>query len=886
MIASNLPAGTVKQSGTRRWMEKGAIFCATVLLLSLLAVPPVVSKDSAPQAAPVQSAARSSLDGFFCMNGITPFHHYVSTDPKEKEALWETLDKRLKRAKEIGVRSMRVDLWWGVVEPEKGRFAWELPDRVIDEIVKAGLEPFPIFCYASAWSGDVSPDTDAERELFGRYVHETVKRYKDRVRVWEVWNEPNITPFWSPRPDAELYFELLKVAYTQAKAADPTCVIVGLCTAGPDYPFIEKVYQQGGSAYLDALSFHHYDDRRDEAVLEEEIREIRRIMQRWGDGHKPLLITELGLLTGVDPIGMKPMSHEDQASWIMKKHLVSIASGVSSLYYFCMADWKLGKKSEGQWGLMLADMTPKRSETVYRAMTARLGKAEFLGRAYRLEADSKRHGDAEVLFFQNADELLAIAWVRKEGENCLIHLPADGPITIETLDGHAIETLTPDKRGVITVRLSHVPRYIRALPLRAKPIGAITFQPEPIYLAPGETRIVTMTIENPAKDPLTVRLESLLAPPAERKMTLTSPQREVTCPPGKTIAVPITITLAENAPPFKSQVFTCSDPTRYSYGLTVYYAVPFHIQMLLHADEGKYKLTTCFQNRTESIQAGDVRWKIRTMEVKGIRPFTDLKPGATASITRNVAASLNEADFNAEVRAESGAKATGKLCVWGQPLLQTAPTVDGVLEDWAEIPQVRLTPKVHQLRPDPKLNPLDDKEWNGWVAVAWTQTHLFVAADVTDPTPLVNPHSGKEVWRGDAVELYLGFGGQTPQRTYGDRHFHLGIAPAADGRNPKVWNWNPRVRAGEKPPEGGHRVENAAVAFVRTAKGYCLEAAIPLAEFDERPENGQIIGFDVSINNKNSPEAEANEAVMTWNGTDQNWRDPANWGAAVILEKP
>src|SRR5690606_12762205 len=127
----------------------------------------------------------------------------------------------------------------------KGSFEFEFPDRVMDQIVAAGLEPYPIFCYNAQWLKH-SPQTQEEREDFGRYVHALVSRYKNHTKYWEVWNEPNITPFWVPEPNPELYTKLLEVSYKQAKAADPEAVIVGICTAGPDYRFIESVYRLGG----------------------------------------------------------------------------------------------------------------------------------------------------------------------------------------------------------------------------------------------------------------------------------------------------------------------------------------------------------------------------------------------------------------------------------------------------------------------------------------------------------------------------------------------------------------------------------------------------------------------------------------------------------------
>src|SRR5690606_33246256 len=138
---------------------------------------------------------KGPLAEYFNLNGIKPYHDKVGN-----QEVWTDLTKRLEMAKSLGTHGMRVDMWWGVIEPSKGSFEFEFPDRVMDQIVAAGLEPYPIFCYNAQWLKH-SPQTQEEREDFGRYVHALVSRYKNHTKYWEVWNEPNITPFWVPEPN-------------------------------------------------------------------------------------------------------------------------------------------------------------------------------------------------------------------------------------------------------------------------------------------------------------------------------------------------------------------------------------------------------------------------------------------------------------------------------------------------------------------------------------------------------------------------------------------------------------------------------------------------------------------------------------------------------------
>src|SRR5690606_15981375 len=51
------------------------------------------------------------------------------------------------------------------------------------------------------------------------FVYAAVERYRGHVHVWEVWNEPDLSMFWSG--SVADYARLLKVAYLAAHQADP-----------------------------------------------------------------------------------------------------------------------------------------------------------------------------------------------------------------------------------------------------------------------------------------------------------------------------------------------------------------------------------------------------------------------------------------------------------------------------------------------------------------------------------------------------------------------------------------------------------------------------------------------------------------------------------------
>ena len=124
------------------------------------------------------------------------------------------------------------------------------------------------------------PKTDAERVRFGEFAAAAVRRYgpggsfwagcgcprNPPATVWEVWNEPNIAPFWDLPNPAE-YGALLVETGSASRAADPEARVM---FGGLAYPstlgttrlepnaFLRDVIAAVGADDFDALALHNY----------------------------------------------------------------------------------------------------------------------------------------------------------------------------------------------------------------------------------------------------------------------------------------------------------------------------------------------------------------------------------------------------------------------------------------------------------------------------------------------------------------------------------------------------------------------------------------------------------------------------------------------------
>ncbi len=305
----------------------------------------------------------------FGMNGLKMAHN------RKNPNIWADMERVSKIMKDAGMHWDRLELWWNVVEPEKGRFDWTFADQVAKFYRDNGMNACVILCYSSAWSNNTPPATPEEREAYANYVYQVVSRYKDTFKVWEIWNEPNIPTFW-PKPNVKDYTLMLREAYEAAKKADPGCTVLAAATSGPDLGFIEGIHENGGWDSCDGISIHPYSMAG--GPLYQRLDKILRLTQSQIAGcgkPKPLWITEMGWTSRDE------REDRNQAVYLVQSYAIALANGVENLMWFCLDDW--GEK----WGLVRSyePFDPKPSYEAYRMLTEALGSpgpcAEFEGYA-------------------------------------------------------------------------------------------------------------------------------------------------------------------------------------------------------------------------------------------------------------------------------------------------------------------------------------------------------------------------------------------------------------------------------------------------------------------------------------------------------------------------
>lgn len=231
------------------------------------------------------------------------------------------MDQELAAMEALGVKWLRFDMQWRSVQhrTDPTYYDWVAIDRLVAAATKHNIKILGILGFAPTWAYSSTCPTNihcppADPTAFVTFAKKAVQRYSPKgVSHWEIWNEPNNAIFWGPKTDCSAYTNLLKLAYTAIKEADPNATVItgglapepndGINTAPID--FLKCIYANGGKNYFDAVGSHPYtfpivpssNFSHAWAEMSKTNPSLRSIMISNGDVNKKIWLTEFGAPT-------------------------------------------------------------------------------------------------------------------------------------------------------------------------------------------------------------------------------------------------------------------------------------------------------------------------------------------------------------------------------------------------------------------------------------------------------------------------------------------------------------------------------------------------------------------------------------------------------------
>lgn len=294
---------------------------------------------------------------------------------------------------------------WCDIQKTRGSYSWESSDNEFRSVLEQGLTPLPILGYTPGWasSGAKEEVSAPPKDIldYATFVGAVAKRYEGKIPCYEIWNEPDIG-FWSGT--VADYADLLKTGYIAAKQADPKCQIVFGGMAGVNLPFLRSVYEFGGRDFFDIMAVHPYQwgtEFNDEWFVKQ-LLDLREMMDKQGDQHKEIWLTEFGWSTGD-----KGITEEIQAR-LLTQGLVTAMTlqkmGVTRTFWFCVKDW-----GGPGYGLLRPDGSKKPAYNAYSVLTKTLRNADYAGKI-DLGQDVRCH----VFRDRKSKSAIAAIWAPKE----------------------------------------------------------------------------------------------------------------------------------------------------------------------------------------------------------------------------------------------------------------------------------------------------------------------------------------------------------------------------------------------------------------------------------------------------------------------------------------
>jgi hypothetical protein len=132
------------------------------------------------------------------------------------------------------------------------------------------------------------------------------------IRIWEVWNEPNLSAFWDDRPaNPSEYGRLLRETRGVLRAVDPGARILsgGIASRHSGARYLGAALDAAGPCSVDALSIHPYAPTVERAM--QHLTDARAVADSRGLRDVALWTTEIGWRVGGGGAGDLELGYSD-----------------------------------------------------------------------------------------------------------------------------------------------------------------------------------------------------------------------------------------------------------------------------------------------------------------------------------------------------------------------------------------------------------------------------------------------------------------------------------------------------------------------------------------------------------------------------------------------
>ncbi len=759
----------------------------------------------------------------------------------------DELDEATGLAQAAGIKWAREEFSWSQLQLDEHTWDFSRFDKHVDAYYEHGIEVMGLLDY---WNQVTVPFTRKGYNDYAEYCNRVVSRYKDRIKYWEVWNEPNIRPFWTGKP--EQYSDLLITAAKAIKAADPDAHIVAFCTSRTDTKFISERLKEGTLGSFDIISVHpyRYPSTPESSDLVGELQRAFQLFLQLGAPKHKVWITEIGWPTHEGTSGSSELK---EAQMLVRTYLLSLYSGtVSKVFWYNYRNDGFDKHyNEHNFGILAKPFEPKCAYLAYKTMTERLGPAPQFVK--RLEG---KDPDDYVLEFADKDRAVFVCWRNGAPKAAALEL---GTNLMRAWDifGNSLQVRAVS--GVLKLNLGPSPIYVETLnrTLHSRLVDDwLEAAVVPAKASPGDLVTVEARINNP---------------------TLHKLKGKVT---------------------FKSPFDGATATSAFEVPLQAHEVVKHTFRVPQSAVEGKFAFSETVKTRLDRDlkTASDLQvqfpleFTVRASAVAGGHPVLLLqpdRPGLQASVTTIYAGEPvgEPQDFTfTSARAQGAELALPKAFdqsrqVQGELLLQVEGHGQVQREfSFASVPVPYLAGKTLKapfvLGPDAWV-PLKRGVYSGAAdcsadfGFAWKEDGLYFLVKVRDDK-VATASNAFDLWRGDSLQI--GVCNRRPERSRPDEYFEFGVA-LIQGK-PVLYLYH----SPEDYKAADRLVQASKVKVERQGDYTIYEGKLALGKW-LKPSPAKGCGLSFLVNDNDGA---GREGWLEWGGGIGYHKDPALYGYAEL----
>ncbi len=244
----------------------------------------------------------------------------------------------------LGAKQIRLQTGWAKCEPEKGvyRFAWL--DSVVNHVRAVGVEPWLQTSYGNPiyeGGGGIHlsagfPTSEVALAAWDDWVQAMAERYQDKVKIWEVWNEPDNGDKNSAEDYARFYVRTAEII--RKVIPDATLYALSMASTGQkgqDYldTFLRVLHQQNKLSLVNNITVHGYTYNPSDVYPRYEA--FQQIIANYSD-RIILRQGELGCPSeeqSIYALRNYPWTELSQAKWALRKMMGDLGRDIPSSYF-------------------------------------------------------------------------------------------------------------------------------------------------------------------------------------------------------------------------------------------------------------------------------------------------------------------------------------------------------------------------------------------------------------------------------------------------------------------------------------------------------------------------------------------------------------------------